>query len=217
MTSSGLLALAGWSCAVALRGYGGLMTNVPSTGAGRTDLGRFFADMFAITGSIRYVAVGCGQDIAMRQRVGVDVASSDVSNRFEELLVNPTLLTWPPSAAISTAAGFVTSSSATGASTHTCCRSQADTCASPSRSIRTPWRAATPFDRPSGASGVGRPYGAGDALSCRWDGWHTVTGDAAFRSVVAAARRLSCSVRWDSHAIAATQHHCPSRPLEGSR
>ena len=78
---------------VALRGYGGLMTNVPSTGAGRTDFGPFFADMFAITGSIRYVAVGRGQDIAMQQRVGVDVASSDVSNRFEELLVNPTLLT----------------------------------------------------------------------------------------------------------------------------
>jgi hypothetical protein len=26
-----------------------------------------------------------------------------------------------------------------------------------------------------------------DALSCRWDGWHTVTGDTAFGSVVAAA------------------------------
>jgi hypothetical protein len=48
--------------------------------------------MLAITGSIRYVAVGRGQDIAMQQRFGVDVAYSDVSNRSGELLVNPTLL-----------------------------------------------------------------------------------------------------------------------------
>jgi len=75
-----------------MRGCGVVMTNVPSTGAGRTDFGPFFAGMFAITGSIGYVAVGRGQDIAMQQRFGVDVAYSDVSNRSGELLVNPTLL-----------------------------------------------------------------------------------------------------------------------------
>jgi hypothetical protein len=84
----------GWSgTTVALRGYGRVMTNVPSTGGGRTDFGPFFADMFAITDSIRYVAVGRGQEIAMQQKAGLGVASGDVSNRFEELLVNPTLLT----------------------------------------------------------------------------------------------------------------------------
>jgi hypothetical protein len=49
--------------------------------------------MFAIADSIRYVAVGRGQHIVMQQRAGLDAASGEVSNRFEELLVNPTLLT----------------------------------------------------------------------------------------------------------------------------
>jgi hypothetical protein len=69
------------------------MPDVASTVAGRTEFGPFFADVLAITGSIRYVAVGRGQDIALRERVGLDDASSNVSDRFEELLVNPTLLT----------------------------------------------------------------------------------------------------------------------------
>jgi hypothetical protein len=156
-----------------VRGDGGLMTNVPSTGAGRTDFGPFFADMFAITGSIRYVAVGRGQDIAMQQRVGVDVASSDVGNRFEELLVNPTLLTLATQRDDLDRGGLRHLIIGYGYFNAYVLPIPADTCASPSRSIRTPWRAATPFDRPSSASGVGRPYGAGDALSCRWDGWHT--------------------------------------------
>ena len=163
------------------------MTNVPSTGAGRTDFGPFVADMFAITGLIRYVAVGRGQDIAMQQRVGVNVASSGVSNRFEELLVNPTLLTLATRRGaldcgglrhLIIGYGYFNAYVLPIPGGHVCVSFEVDS---------DPWRAATPFDRPSSASGVGRPYGAGDALSCRRDGWRTVTGDAAFRSVVAAA------------------------------
>jgi hypothetical protein len=68
------------------------MTNVPSTGAGRTDFGPFFADMFAITDSIRYVAAAHGQQLEMRSRPGLQNASSSNSDLYEELLVNPTLL-----------------------------------------------------------------------------------------------------------------------------
>jgi hypothetical protein len=71
----------------------GVTMNVPSAGADGADFEPFFADMFAITDSIRYVAVGRGQDIAMQQKGGLGVASGELSNRFEELLVNPTLLT----------------------------------------------------------------------------------------------------------------------------
>jgi hypothetical protein len=93
-TSSGLLAIAGWSCAaVALRAYGRVMTNVPSTGAPRPDFGPFFADMFAISDSIRYVAAAHGQQLEMRSRPDLQNASSSNSDLYEELLVNPTLLT----------------------------------------------------------------------------------------------------------------------------
>jgi hypothetical protein len=51
-----------------------------------------FADIFAISEAIRYVAVGQGQDVELRQREGLRDASSSDSDRFEELLVNPTLL-----------------------------------------------------------------------------------------------------------------------------
>ena len=163
------------------------MTNVPSTGAGRTDFGPFFADMFAITGSIRYVAVGRGQDIAMQQRVGVDVASSDVSNRFEELLVNPTLLTLATQRGDLDCGGLRHLIIGYGYFNAYVLPIPGDTCASPSRSIRTRGEQRRHSTGHRAPSGVGRPYGAGDALSCRWDGWHTVTGDAAFRSVVAAA------------------------------
>jgi hypothetical protein len=41
---------------------------------------------------VRYVAVASGQKVALRERPGLAEASSSVSDRFEELLVNPTLL-----------------------------------------------------------------------------------------------------------------------------
>jgi hypothetical protein len=50
------------------------------------------ARVFAIGGHIRYVAVANGQDVRMRQRPGLIDASSSESDRFEELLVNPTVL-----------------------------------------------------------------------------------------------------------------------------
>jgi hypothetical protein len=49
--------------------------------------------LLAIGPEIRYVALGSGQNVRMRQRSGLLDASSDESDRYEELLVNPTLLT----------------------------------------------------------------------------------------------------------------------------
>jgi len=49
--------------------------------------------VFALGPHIRYVAFGSGQDVRTSQRAGVPAASSQGSDFFEELLVNPTLLT----------------------------------------------------------------------------------------------------------------------------
>jgi hypothetical protein len=46
----------------------------------------------ALGDQVRYVAVANGQEIVLRQRPGLADASSSVSDRFEELLVNPVLL-----------------------------------------------------------------------------------------------------------------------------
>lgn len=51
------------------------------------------ARIFSIGPEIRYVAFGSGQDVVMRQRPELADASTSESDRFEELLVNPTLLT----------------------------------------------------------------------------------------------------------------------------
>jgi hypothetical protein len=50
-------------------------------------------DVFAISPDIRYVAVAHGQQVHMRSRPDLRNASSSGSDRYEELLVNPTLLT----------------------------------------------------------------------------------------------------------------------------
>jgi hypothetical protein len=50
-------------------------------------------DVFAISPDIRYVASGNGQHVEMRSRPELRNASSSESDRYEELLVNPTLLT----------------------------------------------------------------------------------------------------------------------------
>ncbi len=42
--------------------------------------------------SVRYVAVGHGQQVTMRQRHDLADASSSDSDRYEELLVNPVIL-----------------------------------------------------------------------------------------------------------------------------
>jgi len=49
--------------------------------------------IFDLGPHIRYVAFGDGQDVSTAQRDGVAGASDPGSDFFEELLVNPTLLT----------------------------------------------------------------------------------------------------------------------------
>lgn len=49
--------------------------------------------IFALGPHIRYVAFGSGQTIEMTQRERLEGASDTGSDFFEELLVNPTLLT----------------------------------------------------------------------------------------------------------------------------
>src|ERR671919_1630049 len=50
-------------------------------------------ELFALTDEIRYVGVARGQEVETRERPGLESASSGESDRYEELLVNPTLLT----------------------------------------------------------------------------------------------------------------------------
>jgi hypothetical protein len=50
-------------------------------------------DVFAVTPDIRYVAAAQGQQVEMRSRPDLQNASSSNSDLYEELLVNPTLLT----------------------------------------------------------------------------------------------------------------------------
>ena len=49
--------------------------------------------IFELGPHVRYVAFGSGQDIELLQREGLADASDASSDFFEELLVNPTLLT----------------------------------------------------------------------------------------------------------------------------
>ncbi|MBD0292091.1 MAG: hypothetical protein ICV70_00775 [Jiangellaceae bacterium] len=51
------------------------------------------ANLFDIAPSVRYVAVRRGSEVTMHQRAGVTNASASDSDRYEELLVNPTLIT----------------------------------------------------------------------------------------------------------------------------
>jgi hypothetical protein len=49
--------------------------------------------VFAVSPAVRYVALGRGQDVRLRERPGLADSSSGESDRYEELLVNPALLT----------------------------------------------------------------------------------------------------------------------------
>jgi len=49
--------------------------------------------LFALSSSIRYVAIYRDGELTSRQRTEAENASSSESDRYEELLVNPTLLT----------------------------------------------------------------------------------------------------------------------------
>jgi hypothetical protein len=50
------------------------------------------ADLFAL-GGVGYVALGRGQEVLMRRHPKLETTTSPESNFYEELLVNPTLLT----------------------------------------------------------------------------------------------------------------------------
>jgi hypothetical protein len=52
-----------------------------------------FDEVFAVSPAIRYIAVGRGQDVELREQPDLADASSSESDRYEELLVNPTLIT----------------------------------------------------------------------------------------------------------------------------
>jgi hypothetical protein len=49
--------------------------------------------VFAVSPAVRYVALARGQDVALRERADLAEASSSESDRYEELLVNPALVT----------------------------------------------------------------------------------------------------------------------------
>jgi hypothetical protein len=49
--------------------------------------------IFQLSPHVRYAAVRDGNDVVMRQREAVTNASASESDRYEELLVNPALLT----------------------------------------------------------------------------------------------------------------------------
>jgi hypothetical protein len=50
-------------------------------------------DLFALTPDVRYVAFGRDQEVNSREREELAARSSSESDRYEELLVNPALLT----------------------------------------------------------------------------------------------------------------------------
>jgi hypothetical protein len=54
---------------------------------------QLFDSLFTLSGDIRYVALSIGDDLNLQQRAGIRAASASESDRYEELLVNPTLLT----------------------------------------------------------------------------------------------------------------------------
>jgi len=49
--------------------------------------------LFALSTNIRYVALRVNSELTLRERGGLTSASSSESDKYEELLVNPTLLT----------------------------------------------------------------------------------------------------------------------------
>jgi hypothetical protein len=50
-------------------------------------------DIFDLSEAVRYVAFANGQDVRLQERSGLAGASSSESDRYEELLVNPALIT----------------------------------------------------------------------------------------------------------------------------
>jgi hypothetical protein len=56
-------------------------------------MNRLVDALFELTSDIRYAAVYKHGELSLRQRPNVPLASASESDRYEELLVNPTLLT----------------------------------------------------------------------------------------------------------------------------
>jgi hypothetical protein len=54
---------------------------------------RLIASLFALSPKVRYVAILRGRDLLLRERPGLAGASASETDRYEELLVNPTVLT----------------------------------------------------------------------------------------------------------------------------
>jgi hypothetical protein len=64
---------------------------------GSDGAGSLIEAIFGLSPSVRYVAVRRGRDVVLREREGLGEASSSESDRYEELLVNPTLRSrWMP-------------------------------------------------------------------------------------------------------------------------
>jgi hypothetical protein len=74
-------------------------------------------EVSATSRSIRYVAVAQGQQVQMRSRPDLANAASGDSDRYEELLVNPTLLVLATQRANIDCGGLRYPSSATATST----------------------------------------------------------------------------------------------------
>ena len=56
------------------------------------DKGKLFKEAFEISEHIRYIAVYDNDDLIMKQRSDIKNVSSTESDKYEELLVNPTLI-----------------------------------------------------------------------------------------------------------------------------
>jgi hypothetical protein len=54
---------------------------------------RLIDALFAVSPAVRYVAVLRGKELALRERPGLSGASASETDRYEELLVNPAVLT----------------------------------------------------------------------------------------------------------------------------
>lgn len=50
-------------------------------------------EIFELSDRVRYVALRRGSELTLRERPGLEAPSSSESDRYEELIVNPTLLT----------------------------------------------------------------------------------------------------------------------------
>jgi hypothetical protein len=57
------------------------------------DLPTIAKEIFSVGAHVRYVAVRTNDELHLQERSGIAIASSAESDRYEELLVNPTLLT----------------------------------------------------------------------------------------------------------------------------